>query len=138
MITRNLQATLLRSSYTPEVNLKFKAQLSYDPDRDPFAVALILIEPMGRETEWSVGRELLLTGIDSLEPAGEGDVKIWYDERLGKSVICLDAESGHADVAIPKISLHLFLKQTLSSVPLGAENCDALLDAAIEEILECY
>jgi hypothetical protein len=138
MIEQEVEGAILASNevrcYTP-----LKADFRYDPDGDQYAVEITFRWHQDGEDlaiTWTVGRELLMRGVVSVEPVGRGDVRVRKSKPGSDAALfCLKNEDGHADLALKRDQIIHFLNETQSAVHLGDECMDDLLDEALKEIL---
>lgn len=133
MIRAEFQARVGASDLGASGNL-IKVRMSYIATHDPFGVVIEFTEDGLEGVGWVVGRELLMRGITSTSPYGQGDFKL---RRAGNTVICcLTSHEGHADVLMPYGPLRDFLSATTDSVPVGEEKVEAELDSFLKELFE--
>ena len=107
---------------TAPFEVRFNVALHWHPDR-PLDVYL-LVGHTGRRQVWTVGRDLLIAGLDA--PAGVGDVSIMPDlrshDRRVELVLRGQRGIGHnAALSLPVDPLSRFLDRTRAVVPVGAE-----------------
>ena len=92
------------------------AELRYRCD-DPFAVQMRLSIPGSQLVTWTVGRDLLSTGL--AQPSGLGDVHIY--PTSGCVVIELRTQAPPARLVADRRALQAFLAAAASLVPPGTE-----------------
>ncbi|HEY7100065.1 MAG TPA: SsgA family sporulation/cell division regulator [Mycobacteriales bacterium] len=119
----------------PRAEVFVDASLRYDRD-DPYAVHLSFLTPSGRDPiEWIFARSLASDGL--LEPAGDGDVRIWPvpDDPTGPVYVELRSPSGRALLALPRPVLAEFVDRCHDVVPPGDEARYVDLDAELDLLL---
>lgn len=135
MITREFQGHVKRVG-NQDVHAPVKITLSYDTDTDPLAVQAIFEVPGEDDRVWHFSRELLMGGLNSYTPFGQGDVKFrYFGPSQGVLMMCLKSPEAHADIAMPHGEVAAFLEETVDAALHGIEAIDHLIDEAIEEIL---
>lgn len=70
--------------------------------------------------QWVIGRELLLDGITSRTPVGDGDVQLHRGDH-GELEVRLSSPTGDATFTMPGSDVAEFLVDTLAEVPEGFE-----------------
>lgn len=116
------------------VNAPVGITLTYDTDDNPLAVQMLIDVPNEGEVAWYFARDLLIRGINSPTPVGQGDVKLRYEK--GTLLMCLKNATGHADINLPHDVVAGFLELTLNELPASGEECPVeMIDEAIAEIL---
>ncbi|MFC7309243.1 SsgA family sporulation/cell division regulator [Streptomyces monticola] len=95
------------------VRLDYRAAAPYAVEFELFAYDMSLI--------WTVGRDLLIDGLNSV--SGHGDVVVWpaLDGRHDRVVLCLRNGSRSGFFSLSRYDLDVFLRQTLDMVPAGCE-----------------
>lgn len=107
---------------------------------DPLAVAIDIEtrpdHPALPRGTWVVLRDFLRYGLTL--PTGDGDVRIRPGIEDGAAVVTLTLARALRPciVVVPAPVLDTFLRRTESTVPLGAERSDALVDQLIARLLE--
>ena len=115
------------------VNRPIGITLSYDSDDNPIAIQMLISIPDEGEVAWYFARDLLIRGINSLTPVGQGEVKLRYEK--GTLLMCLKNNTGHADINLPHDIVAGFLELTLNKVPASGDECPVeMIDEAIAEI----
>lgn len=143
MISRKFPAVVVRNSAGP-INTPIQVELAWDPDRDPFAVAMtcsLSAEQSGTGSDqdivWVFGRDLLADGLRSARVVGRGDVKMRLDRSdQARLIICLSSHDGHADLALPVPDASAFLDDTRQHSELGDEDVEDLIDEFLKELSE--
>ena len=126
----------IKKSDGRELNVEIGVELVYDAEYDPYAVQLILSQDGDEDVVWTVGRDLMVQGVNSYIPVGKGDVRFRYLGVLhGQLLMCLRTQVAHADISLPQPPVVDFLNETLAAVPQGQEQAEAQLDEALAEIL---
>lgn len=119
---------------SPDKGFQVSLKAIYNPDEDPLAVKLVFQAPGEEEVPWLVSRELLLRGSTSLEPYGDGDLKLRYEgEGSNSLVLCLRSD-GHLDVKVNHRQMVAFLDKTCEAVKFGEEDFAGRLDEFLEEL----
>ena len=106
------------------------AELRYRCE-DPFAVQMVLSIPGSQVVTWTVGRDLLTTGL--AQPSGLGDVHL-YPTR-GCVVIELRTREPTARLVADRHALADFLTAAASLVPPGTETDQYNLDEELHREL---
>lgn len=140
MISRKFPAVVVRNSAGP-VNIPIQVELAWDPDRDPFAVAMTCSIPSelsvtdpDEEIVWVFGRDLLADGLRSARVVGRGDVKVRLDRSdQTRLIVCLTSHEGHADLELPVLDAGVFLDETRQHSELGNEDVGELVDEFLKE-----
>lgn len=103
---------------------------------DPYAVTLAVQTRSRRWVEWTMGRDLLLSGLTGA--AGDGDVRLQPCRVHGYDVILVEIESvdGHAVLEVDQDLLEYFVSTTLDAVPTGTETDGIDMDAEIAKITQ--
>jgi hypothetical protein len=107
------------------------ASLFYSGD-DPYAVRMAFHVGTDEPVEWIFARDLLSAGM--VEPAGEGDVKVWPSPGDGEAAhgepahreptlnIALSSPFGQAHFEAPMQAMAEFLRRTFEVIPAGQES----------------
>jgi hypothetical protein len=133
IVACELPVRLIRSD---DLSVHLSVALWYETG-DPYVVRAAF-HPVGRSesVDWVFGRDLLAQALSG--PAGEGDVRMWPAAgAAADDVLCLalSSPSGSALLELSASSVELFLRQTHSVVPPGAESEHLDLDAELAQLL---
>lgn len=131
VVERELELTLVLS---PERNIPVPARLTYRTD-DPFAVHIVFHLGSEHPVHWTFARELLVEG--AFRPCGQGDVRVWPTQAVGRDVVvfALDSPEGDALLEAPALAVTAWLERTLRLVPPGTEGERFDLDDGLAELL---
>src|SRR5688500_4268015 len=106
-ITRSF-TSVVKKIDAEEVDIPLATTLSYDSDKDPYAVQATFRVGPETDRDWFFSRDLLSAGVYSHIPLGQGDIKFRTFHLQGIVLMCLrsrpDNEGGaqHADIALPR------------------------------------
>lgn len=137
MITRKFPALVLKSG-NDHVRIPVQVELNFDEENDPFAIQMIASAKNEEDAVWFFARELLLAGVNSLEPVGTGDIKFRYSGSANGQdslYVCLSNLNGHADLAFPHNEVVAFLNDTTDAALEAIGHLDALIDEELEDML---
>jgi hypothetical protein len=116
-----------------------QAEFTYDP-ADPFAVTAIFHTDSDTDTgavSWTFARELLIDG--RFQPTGEGDIRIWPclgPDGSAVVILELSPEENPALIQLNARDTAAFVREMLTSVPLGAETPAPALDTELADLLD--
>lgn len=133
MIESQIQGTVLRNN-GERIMERIGVRLSYDVENDPLVVTMTFQAAGQGPVDWAVGREQMMRGVVSLTAYGEGDVRFKHESAIGRLLICLRSNYGHADVGVRQASVVQFLNRTADLCHLGDEPVAAMLDRELEEL----
>lgn len=112
------------------------ASFYYSSD-DPYAVRVAFHVGLDSPVEWTLGRDLLSSGIDGA--VGLGDVKLWpsSDPARNGPVLNMELSSpyGEARFEAPAREVSEFLRRTYKLVPASREAEHIDMDKALADIL---
>lgn len=95
-------------------------EIQYDEDAYPLALDFVFDE--NEEVLWTIGRDLLLSGMDSDQWVGEGMVSVRRDNHNTITMVLRSYEdSCPATLHFPRKSLLAFLTYTYTLVNAGTE-----------------
>lgn len=139
MIEARFKGKLLTSGQQM-TNKPVDVELFYDDENDPLTVQMVLTVVDEDEVCWVVSRELLLRGVASLTPLGDGDVRVRGEAALDTVIVCLRSPQGHADIWYPHGRVVSFLNRTMDACRFGGtaeeETVAGHLDAFLAELFE--
>ncbi len=106
---------------------------SYQPNKDPYAVAMDMQPGSDEPNIWLFGRQLPEDGL--YLPSGMGEVQFW--PAIGYiGMFCISPE-GEAKFRVPTEPLESFLQQTYGLVPKGRkeEYAQLLIEGEMQRLL---
>lgn len=110
------------------------ASFYYSAD-DPFAVRIAFHVGLDSPVEWTLGRDLLSSGME--EEAGLGDVKLWPSADAVRGPVLnmeLSSPYGTARFEVPADEVSGFLRRTYKLVPAYREAEHLDIEAALADL----
>jgi hypothetical protein len=84
-------------------------------------IRLTLIQPDGSEVSWEFSRSLLVDAFVGPR-VGDGDVRIWVNDEVGRLVVSLASSAGSTVLACPYGPTWKWLLRTEELCPAGLED----------------
>jgi hypothetical protein len=135
MITREFEASVKRFGHE-DVDVPVHVTLAYHAGVDPFAVEVIFEIEGDEDRIWTIGRDLMESGWNSMTPYGEGDVRFRYFPDRSAVLMCLRSHEGHADIALPAQEVSRFLDETSGAARVTEQERTSLVDEFLKEVFE--
>ena len=102
---------------------------------DPYAVRIAFHVGLDSPVEWTLGRDLLSSGIDG--PVGLGDVRLWPSADAVRGAMLnmeLSSPYGRAGFEVPSREVADFLREAYRLVPASQETEHIDIDAALANL----
>jgi hypothetical protein len=135
--THTVSEALTGRLTTADGRAEVRARLIYEA-RDPYAITITIKDPAGVVQIWTVGRELLRSGLTAqvASPAGLDRIRLWTCVNSNGPVLMIALMSSFfavLELRLPGVSA--FLANTLDLVQPGDETEHVDLDTELIQLL---